>query len=243
MLMMTGPLRFGPLEPDEIRCHLAAIAQQDSVMARFTVCSGEATLASRAGRTDEALDFVRQSSSLAGELALTLLHITGRWNEAAVLFAGGRVDDAIACCRWVVDELERSGHTSFRSTALLDLAAMHYARGEADEAERLAAEGESTSAAEDVINFAYGDALRARIASDRGPTDEAEPLARRALEYAYRTDFPSVQAKAHEALGHVLAGAGRQEQADEERRRALELWDRYGFVVEAGRLRSLLGVS
>jgi len=242
-LMMTGPLRYGPLDPDEIRRHITTIARQDSVMARYTVWSGEASLAARAGRTDEALGFVREAATVTGELGLTVLHVLARWNEADILFRGGHLDDAIACSGWVVDELETSGYTSFRSTALLDLAAMHYARGEIDQAERLAVEGENIGAAEDVINYAYGQALRARIASDRGAHDDGESLARRALEYAYRTDFPGAQAKAHEALGHVLAGAGRRAQADEERRRALELWDRYGFVVEAARVTALLDAT
>jgi len=75
-----------------------------------------------------------------------------------------------------------------------------FERGEAAEAIRLALEGEELGAAEGVVNFAYGRGLRACIAADAGSHDEAESLGREALAYAYKTDFPAVQAGAHRAL-------------------------------------------
>jgi len=115
-----------------------------------------------------------------------------------------------------------------------------YTRGDADEAERLATLGEEMGAEEDVVNFAFGRSLRAHIAADRGQPVEAEQLARSALEYAYETDFPSVRATAHEALGHALVAAGRATDARAEYERALEIWSRYGFRVRAGRTQELL---
>jgi hypothetical protein len=103
--------------------------------------------------------------------------------------------------------------TSFRSTVTISLGGALYAQGKGDEAERLAIEGEELGAAEDVVNFAFGDSLRARIAADRGEHEEAERLARNALRYAYKTDFPDVQATAHAALAHSLAAADRIDEA------------------------------
>jgi len=140
----------------------------------------------------------------------------------------------------VIDRFEALSQTSFRSTALLDLARAVYERGDPDEAERLAAEGEALGASEDVVNFAFGQRLRARIASDRGDSTRAEALAREALAYAYRTDFPGLHADAHAALAHVLAAAGRPGEARAEYRRALDLWQRYGYTANSSRLQALL---
>jgi hypothetical protein len=82
--------------------------------------------------------------------------------------------------------------------------------------------------------------LRARITADRGDTASAERLAREALEYAYRTDFPRAHAVAHETLAHVLRAAGRLDEARVEVQRADELWARYGFASESERTRALL---
>ncbi|HEX3326751.1 MAG TPA: hypothetical protein VHV50_07125, partial [Actinomycetota bacterium] len=104
----------------------------------------------------------------------------------------------------------------------------------------LIAEGQALGAAEDIINYTWGQGLRARIAADRGDLAVAEQLANEALEHAYRTDFPGVHATAHEVLGHVLHAAGRADDARSENERALELWERYGYTCESSRVRTLL---
>ena len=88
--------------------------------------------------------------------------------------------------------------------------------------------------------MAYGRSLRARIASDRGKIDEAESLAREALEHAYRTDFPLIQAQCLAALGAVLAADGQPEEARADLERSLALLERYGHVLAAERVRGLL---
>jgi tetratricopeptide (TPR) repeat protein len=82
--------------------------------------------------------------------------------------------------------------------------------------------------------------VRAHVAADRHQHAQAEQLARSALEYAYKTDFPSAHATAHEALAHALSVAGRRAEARAELERALELWARYGHRVHADRVRGLL---
>jgi hypothetical protein len=145
--------------------------------------------------------------------------------------------------REALARLEELRQTSFRSTTLINLAQALYRRREPDEAVRLAVEGEQLGAAEEVVNFAYGRALRARIAADRGAQDTAELLAREALAYAYETDFPSVHATAHEALAHVLTAAGRPDDARAELQRAHQLWQRYGYIAEAEKTGDLLAAD
>ncbi len=240
ILMMFGPLRHGPFEVAEVRERLASIRDSDSQTARYIALLVESHLEYQASRFDQGLELAEQASAVAENLGLPLLVIFARWQGAHVSFAAGRLTDAVVAYRWVIEQLEAQSQTSFRSTALLDLAEVLYAQGDAAEVELLTAEGQAAGATEDVVNFAFGQSLRARLAADRGDIETAEVLAREALAHAYRTDFPSVHAHAHETRAHVLTAAGEKEKAQAESETALALWDRYGFTSEADRVRRLL---
>ncbi len=110
--------------------------------------------------------------------------------------------------------LLRLGAVGFASTTAVLLAEVLYASGERDEAERTAIEGENLGGAEDVVNFAIGRGVRARVAADRGELVAADELARDAVRYALETDFPLMHGDAYRALAYVHHAAGRP---DEER--------------------------
>jgi tetratricopeptide (TPR) repeat protein len=240
ILMIMGPLRWGPFSADEIHARLAIIREWGSVTAQHCLLVVRAHLAYKAGQLDEALELGQQAGAIGENLGLPLMHIFARWEDAHVLLTAGRFAEATIGYRWVIERFETLGHTSFRSTALLDLARVAYEQGDRDETERLIADGHAIGATEDFLNYAWGQGLRARIAADRGDLAGAEQLARQALEYAYRTDLPGVHAVTHEALAHVLHAAGRPDDARSENQRALELWEHYGYSCESSRVRTLL---
>jgi len=200
----------------------------------------EANLARREGRFDEALRLFDASLALQQELGSALGATIANMARCEVLTDAGRLDEAVATYESALGELDALEMTSFRSTVTISLGEALYAQGRPDDAERLAIEGEELGAAEDVVNFAFGDSLRAQIVADRGEHDEAERLARNALHYAYETDFPDVQATAHAALAHSLAAADRIDEARHELERAIEIWSTYGWLVRASRARGLL---
>jgi class 3 adenylate cyclase len=240
LLMLTGPLRFGPFTTAEVRARLELMRGSDSLTGRYCALIVEAHLAGQEGEFAAALSAAGDAADIAENLGLPILDVFARGDAAHLLRAAGRLDEAAAAHRWVAGRLEELGQASFRSTVVLDLARVVYEQGDPDAAERLAAEGEAIGAAEDVINHAYAQSLRARIAADRGDTAIAEPLAREALEFAYQTDFPGTQADGHETLAHVLSTAGRGDDAVAEWRQALDLWERYGHTREASRVGALL---
>jgi len=239
-VQQVGPLTYGPIPVDEIRARLERIKEDDSLAARTTAYLIEANLARREGRFDEALRLFDGSLALQRELGSALGATISNMARCEALSDAGRLDEAVAMYERVLDELDALGMTSFRSTVTISLGDALYAQGKRDEAERLAIEGEELGAAEDVVNFAFGDSLRAQIAADRGEHEEAERLARNALRYAYETDFPDVQATAHAALAHSLAAADRIGEARHELERATEIWSTYGWLVHASRARELL---
>jgi class 3 adenylate cyclase/tetratricopeptide (TPR) repeat protein len=239
-IQQVGPLFYGPLLPDEIRARLEQVAQDDSVLARIAVLSVEADLAQRDGRFEEAFRLLDETEALHHELGSELGATIVVQNRAELLRDAGRLDDSVAAYRDALARLDALGMMSFRSTTTINLGETLYLRNDNDEAERLAIEGEELGAIEDVVNFAYGRSVRAHVAADRHQHAQAEQLARSALEYAYKTDFPSAHATAHEALAHALSVAGRRAEARAELERALELWARYGHRVHADRVRGLL---
>ncbi|MDQ6686227.1 MAG: tetratricopeptide repeat protein, partial [Actinomycetota bacterium] len=73
-----------------------------------------------------------------------------------------------------------------------------------------------------------------------GDFARAEELGRSALEYALKTDFPDVQARACLALAHVLRQTGRDDEARPLVEQAIEQYEVHPDVVGAAVARRLL---
>ena len=96
------------------------------------------------------------------------------------------------------------------------------------------------SSADDLVNFVLGRGLRARILAERGELEAAEALALDAVEYARRSDFPQIHARADEALAQVRRAQGRIEESRSLFEAAARAHERRGDVVFAARMRRLL---
>ena len=168
MIQQMGPLYYGPFTIDEIRMRLAALEADGSVNGRIAASSIEADLAQRDGRYSDSLSLLAEVGDLHAELGSDLGTLITMQRRADILAEAGRLDEAADAFREAISQLVTLGMTSFRSTTMISFGDVLYRLGEIDEAERHAIEGEELGAAEDVINFAWGRALRARIAADRG---------------------------------------------------------------------------
>jgi class 3 adenylate cyclase/tetratricopeptide (TPR) repeat protein len=239
-IQRQGVLTHGPFTPAEIRPDIEAFRKADTPIARISVLMLESNLDAREGRFAEAIEKVDDAMAIFAELGLSLGRAITTTVRAEVLAAAGRFTESEDAFRATIAMMEELGQTSFRSTVLIELAAVLFRLDRPDEAERHAIEGEELGAVEDVVNFAWGRGVRAKIAADRGEHEEAERLAEDSIRFAYETDFPVAHAEAHEARAHVLQAAGRPDESRAELERALELWGRYGYAVEAARVRELL---
>ena len=237
--ILMGPLMWGEFTPDEVRARLEPLRDR-GLTARNTVLRVEAHLLARAGRFDEALQKHDEADAIAGDLGMkVLLAVQTTW-PGEVLLQQGRAAEAVEKMRASVARLEELGDLSFRSTATVRLADALFEAGQLEEAEERAIEGEELGAVEDVVNYAYGRAVRSRIAVARGRADEALQFGHEALRYAYETDFPAVHASVHRALAGALAAAGRRDEARAELERAIVRYESYGNAFEADRTRGLL---
>jgi class 3 adenylate cyclase/tetratricopeptide (TPR) repeat protein len=228
-----GPIVHGPFTTEEaMRLHEGLPEGVQLVL--------QSHVAFKEGRFADSLALLERTVENTREWGLPAMTVPPKTAQADVLDAAGRYAESIALWEEAAAALRTFGQTSLLSTVLCQEAVAHYHAGHLDDAERLAIEGEELGAPEDVVNFAWGRGIRARIAADRGDRRSAEELARSALEYAYLTDFPRVRGDAHETLGYVLRAAGRTDEARPEYVHALEIWERYDWLFNAERARNLL---
>ena len=240
-LFEVGVFDHGPFTVEQVRKQIDRLREDASLLARRSAHHLEGHLAWMDGDFEEARVHLRQCDLISGELGPDLITRHASLAEhAEILAAENRLDEAIDLLRQTDAELAQAGHSSFRSTTLVNIAALLYRNGDAEQAERFALEGERLGAEEDVVNYAWGHGVRGMAAADRGDHTAAETLARESVRYAYQTDFPAVQADAHEALAHVLAVAGRPDEARAELEQALALWTRYGYGIYAKRVQAAL---
>ena len=80
---------------------------------------------------------------------------------------------------------------------------------------------------------------QARLFAHRHEIENAERLAREAVDLAERTDFLDVHARAREALADVLGLAGRSQESLAELEHATRLHEQKGNLVSAARTRKL----
>jgi uncharacterized protein (DUF1800 family) len=99
---------------------------------------------------------------------------------------------------------------------------------------------EELSAPRDIANFVITHMTRAALAERAGELEVAERWARSALEHALRTDFIDFQADARLALATALAAGARTDDAVEQAREALALYELKQDVPGARRARAVL---
>jgi class 3 adenylate cyclase/tetratricopeptide (TPR) repeat protein len=238
-----GVLMFGYVPADEALRESEELVQ----MADASLQTRAASLVVRGfslglqGRFAEGLELMAEERRVLQELGNRVSYASNAHSMCVIkLFAGdarGAVDDL----RDSVRDLGQLGEQGFRSTSLGYLAIALHAAGEPEEAERAAFESEDISAPDDYVNFALGRTARALVLADRGELTEAEQVARSAVEYAFRTDFPLTRADALAALSRALLASGREDEAEEELRRAVELYRAKGADACLHRLSEIAG--
>jgi class 3 adenylate cyclase/tetratricopeptide (TPR) repeat protein len=230
-----GPLVHGPFTNEEVLAHAAAIPA-DSPFGHILW----SIVAWKEGRFDESLEITEQAVARLAELGIPTLLAAPSVHRATVLREQGRLAESLALWEEVAERQRQWGLKNYLSTSLVEIGTTLLLLGRLDEAERYALEGEEMGSVDDVVNFADGRGVRSLVAAARGEHEAAEELARSALDYAYRTDFPRIHAHGHQVLGFAHRSAGRLDEARSEWERSLEIWERYGWLSRARLVRDLL---
>ena len=193
------------------------------------------------GRADEARVILTQlRADLADRGAGVVLGTMMGQDWAVVELVAGdpeaAVDVGMEGCR-LLDEL---GEKGFLSTAAGNLGQAWYALDRLDEADTWSRRAEELGASEDVLTQMLWRQVHGKVLARRGDREEAERLARDAVELGGRTDMLNQQGETYADLGEVLLLVGKPAEAADAFEQALERFERKGNLVSAERMRSRL---
>jgi class 3 adenylate cyclase/tetratricopeptide (TPR) repeat protein len=192
------------------------------------------------GRFEEARELAARASSILEELGRPIeLYTLAFWTAPLELLAGDPVAaerEAAAAC----DGLEASGEKGFLSTMATLLAEALYAQGRLDEAEAAVRRSREAATSDDFNAQAAWRASQAKILACRGEHEEADRLAREAIEIIDRSDELSHQGDFRVGLAEVLQLAGRSDESIPVLEEALERYEQKENRVAADATRALL---
>jgi tetratricopeptide (TPR) repeat protein len=196
-------------------------------------------LRARLGEFDGAIEEIIEWRSRFRELGQEMLYAMTAGCVADVCswaedWAGGE-----RALRESYELLEGMGERGFFSSCASALGEAVYRQGQIDEAEQLSVVSEEFGARDDRFNEASWRAVRAKVRAARGDFEQAESLAREAVEIAVETDYFELAAAAWLDLAEILQAAGHADVATPAHE-ALVLYERKGNIVGAGRAKALL---
>jgi tetratricopeptide (TPR) repeat protein len=197
-------------------------------------------LEAMAGRFDVARRVAAEAKAAVAELGLELTGASVRLEAGHVELIAGDWAAAERELRPGLELLERIGNRGHWVTAAIVLAEALLRMERPDEAEAIADRVEEWAMADDIDPQIGRRRIKARVLARRGAFEDAERLAREAVEIAERTDYLENQARARTDLAEVLDRAGRGDEGRAELERALAVYERKGLRPGADELRARL---
>jgi class 3 adenylate cyclase/tetratricopeptide (TPR) repeat protein len=173
------------------------------------------------------------------ELGMTM-YLKSAHPTALVGLLNGDNEGVVTRMRESVEFLRKAGETGFMSTSAAFLAEGLYRLGRHQEAEEAARLSQRNAAEDDAASQISWRMTLAKILATSARIDEAETLARQAVDIADRTDHLNERGDSRLALATVLRETGRKEEAIDEARRAWGEYRAKGNVVGAGWAEELL---
>jgi DNA-binding SARP family transcriptional activator/tetratricopeptide (TPR) repeat protein len=240
--LSIGAAFFGPMPaPDAIRLSeqiLADPVQQQRN--RASALRALAGLKAMVGAFGEARELVDAHKTIVQELGLRVTAASSAETYGIVeMLAGdpGAAERELALGYGLLEEI---GETQNFPDLAAKLADALYVQGQDDQALELSKVSEAATAPDDRSAGVQWRAVRAKLLARGGEPAAAEPLAREAVALADETDFTVLRADASMDLAEVLRTAGRENESRPFVAQALELYERKGNVVAAGRARRIL---
>lgn len=222
----AGP---APLSQGLQQCQLLLEAAGTDHKGRATAMFMRALLEAGLERVDEARRLIGQAKALLEEVAMTTW-MAGPMTQMAGLVELAAGDPAAAerALRWGDETLQEIGEMGWRATLVALLAEAVYEQGRYEEAGALTEACQEMSGGDDVWSQALWRTVRAKVLARRGAIDEAERLAREAVDIASATDSLPVQGEVLLGLAEVLQLSGRDHEASQTAREAVAVFERKG---------------
>jgi class 3 adenylate cyclase/tetratricopeptide (TPR) repeat protein len=185
-------------------------------------------VAAMRGSFDEARQLVRSANAITVGLGELLTQATDCISQAVVEILAGELGAAEATLRNGYKALERMGGTGPRANVASLLARVLVLQQRNEEAEEMARICEQLAAVHQLDAQIKLRAVHAIVLARRGELEQAERLAREAVDLADQTDQLDSRAEAHVDLAEVLRHGGRQGEAARELERAIWLYKEKG---------------
>jgi DNA-binding SARP family transcriptional activator len=191
------------------------------------------------GQFDPAYAHVARAEDLYRQLgqAVAVVEVCGRLRGWIELLAGSP-ELAEEAFRRACELLQKQGETAVLATRAAELADAIYQQERYDEAETWIDTARGAAGSDDLDASFCWRYVQAKIRMRQGSLSEAEQLAREAWDLASRTDALNRHADTLATLAEIDHLAGREKEALDHARRAVELYERKGNVVSAERVRS-----
>jgi tetratricopeptide (TPR) repeat protein len=199
-----------------------------------------ARCAAMRGDFDSARRYNRQAIEITTDLGELLTQATDSITEGLVELLAGDLTSAEHALRGGYRALERMGGTGPLANVAALLSRVLLRQERYEEAEDVTRTCERVAAGHQLDAQVKWRSVRSVVLARRGQVDDAERLAREALERAEQTDQLDTHAEAHADLAEVLRMAGRRAEAANQFSRALALYERKGNLVAARQIRALM---
>ena len=242
LLWMTGAAYYGPRPAAEVERRLQEILELsggDWKVDAWVAVVGS-NVAAMQGRFEDANALRSRAKGSFENLGLLLEQTWASHHFGWLEMLVGDLHAAEVELRHGREVSRLIGETGYLSTTVAILADVVCEQGRYEEAIQLSEEAEEALTADDVITQALWRAARGKALARLGRLEAAEALARDALRWIRRTDDINETAHTLHALGAILRLAGREDEAHEALAEAIELYERKGNVVMAGRTRAAL---
>jgi tetratricopeptide (TPR) repeat protein len=188
------------------------------------------------GDFEGARDDIAKADLMAQEIGFDQIAVSsGAHFLAPVELLAGDPQAALDAALPSYEAMSASGDTGFSSTSAGHVAAAYAGLGRWEEAERYARITVDTAAATDAESQALGRRVLAIVLANRGDLEEAERVARESVAIRDAGEYLEGAAESYFALGEVLRLAGRDDDAAEAFRQALDRFERKGNLVMVSR--------
>jgi class 3 adenylate cyclase/tetratricopeptide (TPR) repeat protein len=232
---------LGPTPVEEAEREIrAALEASRGIIAEAGAKRALGRILAMRGDFDTARLLVREGREAVTDGGFAVVAAATSQQEAGVELIAGDLDANVRVLREGFERLTELGERSFASTNAARIASGLCLLGRDDEAVPWIAIARELSPPGDISTLVEADYAEAVILARRGDNEEAERLARHAVEQAEATDFWYLRAGAYEALAQVLSAAGKRAEARAEQEAAVRVYEEKGNVVSAGRARELL---
>jgi hypothetical protein len=232
---------FGPIHVDEALLSVRAmLAEATGIFGRASAQRSIGKLLAMRGEIDAAREHLHAGVETTREAGLLVDAAAAAMTLAFVEVRAGAPDVAEARLREGIDELARLGNSSYRGTAMLQLAELLATRGALDEAARLCSTVRDSMRTDDLTDVIGLDSLEGFLAANTGAHEEGERLSTRAVEHAATIDMYDVKARAYEFHARTLALVGKPDEARDAAAIALSIYEAKGDVPASAWARELV---